>query len=158
MHSIAPFQEFEDFLKTSERCSEKMWAVTGSSVGCSSHQFSYWYWVSNLSIFKILISVIIIIRIRIIPSDTKCCNPTSVAIKMTFFQIIVVSSVAGYSGISDQEYKYPWWAEVIGFVLAASSVLCIPGTAIYYLIITEGSFREVKIIPPNSKHFPVRME
>ncbi|XP_003737551.2 sodium-dependent dopamine transporter [Galendromus occidentalis] len=59
-----------------------------------------------------------------------------------FILVIVVSSVAGYSGISDQEYKYPWWAEIVGFILAASSVMCIPVTAIYYLIMAEGSFRE----------------
>ena len=40
-------------------------------------------------------------------------------------------------------YHYPWWGEVIGLILSFSSMIWIPGYAIYYLIKTPGSFKEV---------------
>ncbi|EEB19003.1 sodium-dependent nutrient amino acid transporter, putative [Pediculus humanus corporis] len=39
-------------------------------------------------------------------------------------------------------YHYPWWGEVIGLILSFSSMIWIPGYAIYYLIKTPGSFKE----------------
>lgn len=61
-------------------------------------------------------------------------------------QIIVVSSFAGYSGIADQEeYRYPQWAEAVGFLVAGSSVLCIPILAIKGLLTTKGTLRQVGV-------------
>ncbi|XP_022668208.1 sodium-dependent dopamine transporter-like [Varroa destructor] len=60
-----------------------------------------------------------------------------------FILIIVVSSFAGYSGIADQEqYSYPQWAETVGFLLAGSSVLCIPILAIKGLLTTRGTLQQ----------------
>ncbi|XP_058478366.1 sodium- and chloride-dependent creatine transporter 1-like [Solea solea] len=39
-------------------------------------------------------------------------------------------------------YVYPWWGEVIGWLLALSSMLCIPLTFIYKLFRAKGSFAE----------------
>ena len=35
------------------------------------------------------------------------------------------------------DYHYPAWGEVLGFAISLSSMLCVPGYAIYYLLSTE---------------------
>ena len=47
------------------------------------------------------------------------------------------------------DYLYPVWGEVIGWFLGLSSMLIIPGYAIYKLAVTPGTLREVRI---NSHH------
>uniref|UniRef100_A0A1I8JIY4 Sodium-and chloride-dependent GABA transporter 2 n=1 Tax=Macrostomum lignano TaxID=282301 RepID=A0A1I8JIY4_9PLAT len=39
-------------------------------------------------------------------------------------------------------YKYPAWANIVGWMLAASSIIWIPGVAVVQLCTTPGSFRE----------------
>ena len=36
------------------------------------------------------------------------------------------------------EYKYPWWAEAIGWGIASLSIVCIPAFAICVLVRAEG--------------------
>ena len=40
-------------------------------------------------------------------------------------------------------YHYPAWGEVLGFAISLSSMLWVPGYAIYYLLSTKGSWSEV---------------
>lgn len=40
-------------------------------------------------------------------------------------------------------YEYPWWGQAIGWFLALSSMVCIPGYAIYLYLVTPGTFSEV---------------
>ncbi|XP_014008199.1 sodium- and chloride-dependent GABA transporter 2 [Salmo salar] len=42
----------------------------------------------------------------------------------------------------NNEYVYPWWGYVIGWLLALASMVCIPFWIIYKLSTTEGTFRE----------------
>ncbi|MCJ8734723.1 hypothetical protein PDJAM_G00238560 [Pangasius djambal] len=39
-------------------------------------------------------------------------------------------------------YVYPWWGEMIGWLMALSSMLCIPLSVVYKLIMAKGSFRQ----------------
>ncbi|XP_011880464.1 PREDICTED: sodium- and chloride-dependent GABA transporter 1-like [Vollenhovia emeryi] len=50
-------------------------------------------------------------------------------------------------------YEYPTWAEIVGVCLSLSSMAWIPGYALYYVIITPGSFKEnvLKGLQPNIK-------
>ncbi|KAG5336886.1 SC6A1 protein, partial [Acromyrmex charruanus] len=50
-------------------------------------------------------------------------------------------------------YEYPTWAEVVGVCLSFSSMIWIPGYALYYVISTPGSFKEnvLKGLQPNIK-------
>jgi len=41
-----------------------------------------------------------------------------------------------------QEYHYPWWAHAVGYMMAGSSMLCIPGYAIWLWVTTPGTWRE----------------
>jgi solute carrier family 6 dopamine transporter-like protein 3 len=43
---------------------------------------------------------------------------------------------------TNQVYAYPFWANLLGWIIAASSSLCIPIVAIYFLLSTKGSFLE----------------
>ena len=43
-----------------------------------------------------------------------------------------------------QEYHYPWWAHAVGYFMAGSSMLCIPGYAIWLWVTTPGTWREVR--------------
>jgi solute carrier family 6 GABA transporter-like protein 1 len=43
-------------------------------------------------------------------------------------------------------YEYPWWGQLIGWFLALSSMLCIPGYAIYKYLNTTGDFSTVNLI------------
>ncbi|XP_018302384.1 LOW QUALITY PROTEIN: sodium- and chloride-dependent GABA transporter 1 [Mycetomoellerius zeteki] len=50
-------------------------------------------------------------------------------------------------------YEYPTWAEIVGVCLSLSSMIWIPGYALYYIISTPGSFKEnvLKGLQPNIK-------
>lgn len=41
------------------------------------------------------------------------------------------------------EYSYPNWANIVGWIIAASSCICIPIVAVYNLFKAEGTFLEV---------------
>uniref|UniRef100_A0A3Q3VNC8 Transporter n=1 Tax=Mola mola TaxID=94237 RepID=A0A3Q3VNC8_MOLML len=45
------------------------------------------------------------------------------------------------------EYVYPWWGYAIGWLLALSSMVCIPLWMAYKLSSTQGSLREVRVDP-----------
>jgi len=41
-----------------------------------------------------------------------------------------------------KDYNYPWWGEILGFMISGSSMIWVPAYAIYYLLTTEGTLRE----------------
>uniref|UniRef100_A0AAR2JNX6 Transporter n=1 Tax=Pygocentrus nattereri TaxID=42514 RepID=A0AAR2JNX6_PYGNA len=45
-----------------------------------------------------------------------------------------------YNGV----YVYPWWGEMLGWALALSSMLCIPLTIVYKLLLCKGSLIKTK--------------
>lgn len=49
----------------------------------------------------------------------------------------------GYQPLTYEDYVYPVWANVIGWLIATSSVAMIPGVAIYKIIVTPGTFMQV---------------
>lgn len=53
-------------------------------------------------------------------------------------QFILVFTVIQYRPISYNDYVYPTWAISIGFLMALSSVICIPIYAIYKVCRSEG--------------------
>lgn len=44
-----------------------------------------------------------------------------------------------------ENYEYPWWAEAIGIIISLSSMLWIPGYAVYYVMSTPGTWKEVLV-------------
>lgn len=53
--------------------------------------------------------------------------------------MLFFASIAQWKGVSYGTYKYPPWAEFVGWVMALSSMLWIPGVAIYKIWCAEGS-------------------
>ena len=61
-------------------------------------------------------------------------------------------SLLRYKPLEYMDYLYPWWGQFIGWLLALSSMLCIPGYAIYLWVKTEGTFEEVSLMFSLSSH------
>lgn len=53
-------------------------------------------------------------------------------------QFILVFTVIQYRPITYNTYVYPSWAITIGFLMALSSVICIPIYAVYCVLRSEG--------------------
>lgn len=51
-----------------------------------------------------------------------------------------------YVPLTYENYIYPVWANVLGWMIAMSSVCMIPGMAVYQLCITPGTFSEVILL------------
>lgn len=47
----------------------------------------------------------------------------------------------------NNEYVYPWWGYVIGWLLALSSMVCIPLWMVYKISTTQGTLKEVRVNP-----------
>lgn len=72
-----------------------------------------------------------------------CWTVTTPAICVGIFIFYVVQ----YEPLVYMNYRYPWWGEVIGWCMTMSSVLVIPGYAIFIFIKTKGTWRErVKLL------------
>ncbi|KAK8764720.1 hypothetical protein V5799_032669 [Amblyomma americanum] len=54
---------------------------------------------------------------------------------------VFVFSLVQYRPLKYIDYVYPWWGQLIGWILALSTMLCIPGYAIYKFIVTPGDLR-----------------
>jgi len=52
----------------------------------------------------------------------------------------------GYEPLSYEDYVYPVWANILGWLIACSSIIMIPGMAIYKISSTSGSFIQVSIL------------
>ncbi|KAG8036087.1 hypothetical protein G9C98_004666 [Cotesia typhae] len=64
-----------------------------------------------------------------------------------YWRFIIVYGLMGYEPLTYDEYTYPLWANIIGWIIASSSVAMIPGMAIYKIIITPGTFcQRIKIL------------
>lgn len=50
-----------------------------------------------------------------------------------------------FKPLSYEDYIYPNWANVIGWLIAMSSVACIPGMAVYTILTTPGTFLQVSV-------------
>ena len=59
-----------------------------------------------------------------------------------FLMFIIVYGLMGYQPLTYEDYVYPVWANVIGWLIATSSVAMIPGVAIYKIIVTPGTFMQ----------------
>ncbi|KAJ8984848.1 hypothetical protein NQ317_013049 [Molorchus minor] len=57
-----------------------------------------------------------------------------------FLLFIIVYGLLGYEPLKYESYVYPSWANVLGWIIAGSSVVMIPAVAIFKLLTTPGSF------------------
>ena len=62
---------------------------------------------------------------------------------MALWQGVFVFSVVKYEPLVYMNYRYPSWGEGIGWLMALSSIIAIPGYAIYLFIVTPGNVKQV---------------
>ncbi|XP_044733776.1 sodium-dependent dopamine transporter [Chrysoperla carnea] len=64
-----------------------------------------------------------------------------------FLLFIIIYGLIGYEPLTYDQYIYPFWANVCGWLITLSSILMIPAVAIYQLLITKGTFyQRLKIL------------
>ncbi|XP_063044243.1 sodium-dependent noradrenaline transporter [Engraulis encrasicolus] len=71
-----------------------------------------------------------------------------------FLLFVVIASVVTSSGLKYDDYIFPWWANVIGWSIAMSSMLFVPFYAIYKFLSVPGSFKEriAYCVTPEHEH------
>jgi len=60
-----------------------------------------------------------------------------------FMLFIFIFYFVKYTPITMGDYIYPPWGEALGFLISLSSVLWVPGYAIYFCLSSSGTWREV---------------
>jgi solute carrier family 6 serotonin transporter-like protein 4 len=65
-----------------------------------------------------------------------------------WLQVIFIFSLLGYEEMLQGDYKYPAWTIMVGWILTASSLLCIPLYIVYKFIVTPGNI--VQVLLPDS--------
>ena len=66
-----------------------------------------------------------------------------IIVKFYIFQFIMLFALATFGPVEYDQYVYPWQGNFIGWCIALSSILCIPGFAIFQFARTPGTLREV---------------
>lgn len=62
-----------------------------------------------------------------------------------FLLFIIIYGLMGYEPLRYENYVYPAWANTLGWSIAGSSMIMIPAIAIYKLITTPGTLRQVRV-------------
>lgn len=78
----------------------------------------------------------------------KCCIVQSIVqsllVSALCSQGAFISSLVWYTPlVYNHWYIYPTWAIVLGWILALSSILLVPGFAVYMLVTSTGSLKQV---------------
>ena len=62
-----------------------------------------------------------------------------------FYQGVFLFSLIKYpeKGITYEKYRYPIWAEVLGWFVAGLPMFCIPAYAAWKILSAEGTLKEV---------------
>ncbi|XP_046737501.1 sodium-dependent dopamine transporter [Diprion similis] len=64
-----------------------------------------------------------------------------------FLMFIIVYGLMGYEPLTYEDYVYPLWANVLGWLIACSSIAMIPAVGVYKLLTTPGTFlQRMKIL------------
>lgn len=59
-----------------------------------------------------------------------------------FCLAVFIFSLVTYSPLKYDKYDYPGWGQAIGWIMALSSIVCIPVVMLYKIVTTPGSFEE----------------
>lgn len=84
---------------------------------------------------------------RGLPLEEPHSSPTVIRVSLSL-QGTFAFSLIKYTPLKyNNEYVYPWWGYVIGWLLALSSMVCIPLWMVYKISTTQGTLREVRVGP-----------
>ncbi|PKU28779.1 sodium-dependent serotonin hypothetical protein [Limosa lapponica baueri] len=67
-----------------------------------------------------------------------------VAISPALLAFIVISSLLDQPPLTLFDYQYPEWSISVGYLIGASSFICIPFYMVYKLVWTPGSLKQVR--------------
>uniref|UniRef100_A0A8B9FP13 Transporter n=1 Tax=Amazona collaria TaxID=241587 RepID=A0A8B9FP13_9PSIT len=70
-----------------------------------------------------------------------------VAISPALLAFMVISSLLDKPPLTLFDYQYPEWSISVGYLIAASSFICIPFYMVYKLVWTPGSLKQVRAVP-----------
>ncbi len=116
------------------------WSVN-QSVNCFI-KWSSIYWVIDLLIGQLIDWLI----------NYSLCQNKIIKYIVCLFQFIIIFSWADYHPARyGDDYKYPMWADIIGWLMSVFTIMWIPIVAIYKLCREEGTLTEVRI---NKKQLP----
>ena len=59
------------------------------------------------------------------------------------FQSIMIFGFVMYEPLTYEEYEYPLWANLLGWGIAMSSIVCMPTLAVIQILRQSGTFSEV---------------
>lgn len=74
-----------------------------------------------------------------------CWKYISPTILLVIFVAALIQEGGKYQSLRYGNYVYPTWSLALGWLMTASSVICIPTYAIYKFAKTPGSFLEVSL-------------
>lgn len=68
-----------------------------------------------------------------------------------FLFILFVLSIVAYEGLSLDNYVFPPWSEVVGWLVTVSSLVCIPAYMLYSFVVTPGNLGQkmIQMIQPS---------
>lgn len=77
--------------------------------------------------------------------DRLTCFSFCLFPSLSLFQATFLFSLIKYTPLTyNKKYTYPWWGDALGWLLALSSMVCIPAWSAYKLSHLKGPFREVQ--------------
>ena len=64
-------------------------------------------------------------------------------VSFSLFQGVFIFSLVTYKPLKYNDYEYPVWGQVLGWCVAASSMIQIPIFVVYQMATAKGTLREV---------------
>lgn len=87
--------------------------------------------------------------VRVGFAAVQCCcslrpgsGPLSIPLRLS--QFIVISSLLDQPPLTLFDYQYPEWSLAVGYLIGASSFICVPFYMVYKLVWTPGSLKQVR--------------
>ena len=69
----------------------------------------------------------------------------TVVSRLVGLQAMIIFTLIGHQPLAYKGYHFPGWCDIVGWLLALSSVGMIPGMAIYQIATTPGSLYQVGV-------------
>lgn len=110
-------------------------------------------WIPPGSLYQVLLEILhpshVHCEFYLSANDIKgiLLHPSQALIRRFFsLQGTFAFSLIKYTPLKyNNEYVYPWWGHVIGWLLALSSMVCIPLWMVYKIGTSQGTIKEVRV-------------
>uniref|UniRef100_A0A023G0M0 Putative gaba transporter ixodes scapularis gaba transporter n=1 Tax=Amblyomma triste TaxID=251400 RepID=A0A023G0M0_AMBTT len=79
--------------------------------------------------------------------------PAAIVLAIFLFSVIKYQPL-----VYAKTYAYPWWGEMLGWLMALASMVMIPAYMLYFLLTTPGTLRQVKHITRSTIAYPSKAD